>query len=402
MRSATPILDLETQPPASQNAVSSKGLLKAVPAALGITALIPAGIILFFDVLKITIPDWLADGFMPVEHALDTVFQYGVFVALPLVLFAMFLVTVVHEAGHAAIAQFYKWPILEFRVLPFSLQKQSNGWRLRVSWRLSPGGLVVANPLTSAQFHSRIRIYALGGPMMNLIAAIFILVTPISTGSMLAALSVVFVTWSFIMSFVNLLPLHVRDLELDGYVALIVSRNPRRLSQRLAGLKMRAHLLRGKPLNEMNRRWVALAESGRVSLQNRMGGWLAYSYWLRQAQLDRAALMLERMLQKSDDFDEGFRALLFAECAQLGARRGQKLVAQTWRNRASEFFLPEWVRCRCNTFVAWVEGDFESAYREAVLTRDAILKLDENAQRDVCPSGARLLRHSKKLEIQTL
>src|SRR5215469_9351730 len=29
----------------------------------------------------------------------------------------MFLVPMVHEAGHAAIAGFYRWPIFEFRVL---------------------------------------------------------------------------------------------------------------------------------------------------------------------------------------------------------------------------------------------------------------------------------------------
>ena len=30
----------------------------------------------------------------------------------------MFLVPMVHEAEHAAIAGFYRWPIFEFRVLP--------------------------------------------------------------------------------------------------------------------------------------------------------------------------------------------------------------------------------------------------------------------------------------------
>ena len=91
--------------------------------------------------------------------------------------------------------------------------------------------------------------------------------------------------------------------------------------------------------------------------------------------------MLERMLQKSGHFDEGFRASLFAECAVFGAVRGQKPVAQTWKNRASEFFLPECLRRRCNTFVAWAEGDAETAYREAILAKDAALKLDDNTHR---------------------
>lgn len=217
--------------------------------------------------------------------------------------------------------------------------------------------------------------------MMNLIAGILALLIPVPAGSTLSACAAVFLTWSVATGLSNLLPLHVRDLELDGYVALIVSRSPRRLAERLAAMKMRAHVFNGKPLAEMNQRWVALAESARVSFQNRAGVWLAYVYWMQQKQYDRAALMLERMLQKSGGVDEQFKALLFAECSVLGSLLGKKHVARIWKDRSDKFFLPEYLRRRCNTFVAWVEGDVETAYREAVLTKEALLRLDENSQR---------------------
>jgi hypothetical protein len=212
-----------------------------------------------------------------------------------------------------------------------------------------------------------------------------------STRSLVSAIAVIFVAWSFFTAFSNLLPLRVRDLELDGYIALIVSRNPRKLSVRLAAVKMRNHILNDKALSSMNPRWVALAvdeASGVVSLQSRAGMWIAYLYWVQRRQFDRAAAILERLLRTSADVEMNFKALLFAECAVLAALRGQVCVARTWKERSSELFLPEYVRRRCNSFVAWVEQDLDGAYREAVLAKEAVLKLDDRTQQIFLKSWA--------------
>jgi hypothetical protein len=224
--------------------------------------------------------------------------------------------------------------------------------------------------------------------MMNLVTGVVVLAMPwAADGSMPSAFAAMFVVWSFALGLLNLAPVQLHHLELDGYIAMIVSTNPRRLAMRVAAFKMREHVRQGKPLNNMNQRWVALAEgSGRVSLQNRLGAWLAYGYWTQKRQFDRAALTLERMLQASGDVDVNFKAILFAECSVFAALRKQKHVAQTWRDRTSEFFLPEYLRRRCNSYVAWVEGDYEVAYREAVLAKEAVLKLDETTQKAFMPS----------------
>jgi hypothetical protein len=333
-------------------------------------------------------PPWVAEIFHPVSTAVDAIFEYGPIVAIPLIWLPMFLVLVAHEAGHALVAVFYKWPIREFRAYPFSIKKTTDGWKLHVSLNLWPGGLVVADPSRFAGFHSRLQVFALGGPLSNLATGILgWWMCLASRGSLLLAIEAIFVAWSFFTAFVNLLPLHLHGLELDGFVALIVSRSPQRLSARLAAFKMRDHLRNGKPLTTMNPRWVALAEgSGRVSLQSRIGAWLAYFYWMERKQVERAAGMLERLLRVSGDADVNFKAILFAECAVFAAHRGLKPAAQTWKDRASEFFLPEYLRRRCNSYVAFVERDFEVAYREAILAREAVLKLDDKTQKAFLPN----------------
>lgn len=388
MRSPTPILDLETSPPASREEITFAGLAKALPAAVGLLILFFATMFLIFK-LEISVPQWLGRIFVPVSQAIERLDSVpalllgGLYTGL-----IAFLVVVIHEGGHAMAAALNRWPLAEFRVAPFSIQKHESGWKLRVSWKLSPRALVVANPVSSARFHTRIRVFALAGPMMNLVTGIVVLGMPwAADGSMLSVFAAILVLWSFILGLLNLVPVQLGHLELDGYIAMMVSRNPRKLAMRVAAFKMRDYVRKGKPLDAMNQRWVALAEaSGRVSLQNRVGAWLAYVYWARRRQFDRAALTLERMLQASGEVDVNFKAILFAECSVLAALRGQKHVAQTWKARASEFFLPEYLRRRCTSYVAWVERDFEVAYREAVLAKDAVLKLDDRTQKAFMPS----------------
>jgi hypothetical protein len=364
--------------------------MKAIPAAIGLIALFMSAMVLIFklgDGIQ-----WLPEVLRAALNPLDAVFANGPFVAIPVIWLPMFLVLVAHEAGHAVVALFYKWPISEFRAYPFSFRKTQEGWKLLVSWNLWPGGLVVAQPSTFAGFHSRLRVYALGGPAMNLVTGMLgWLLCLASRGSLLLAIEVIFVIWSFLSAFLNLLPVRARNLELDGYIALIVSRNPRKLSTRLAAFTMLNHILSGKPVSSMNPRWVALAvdeASGAVPLQNQAGAWMAYIYWVQRRQLDRAAAVLERLLRASADVDVNFKAVLFAECSVLAALRGQARVAHTWKDRACEFFLAEYLRRRCNSYVAWVERDFEVAYREAVLAQDAVLKLDANTQKAFLPSWA--------------
>jgi hypothetical protein len=92
---------------------------------------------------------------------------------------------------------------------------------------------------------------------------------------------------------------NVHGLELDGYVAFVVSRNPKRLAARVSAIKMQQHILCGKPMENMNQRWVAMAEVEQASLQSRGAIWLAYAYWFDREEFERAALVLEKLLRSS-------------------------------------------------------------------------------------------------------
>ncbi|HEY2915404.1 MAG TPA: M50 family metallopeptidase [Candidatus Angelobacter sp.] len=378
--SATPLLDLEAPVPVPNVALTLKGLFKAVPAAIGLIALIPLTIYLSF-VVGVHIPQWLEELLAPFLQAINDLFGRGILFAIPTLIAIMFLVTLLHEAGHAIAAVILGWPILEFRVLPFSFKKESH-WGLDLSWRFSPGGLVVAEPMPFIRFHDKVKFFALAGPAASFITcavALFLLFE--LPGGLPVTVTLLFGLWSLFICIVNVWPVHVRGHELDGYSAFVVARRPHLLAARIASVRLRNQILNGKPLTSANRRWVALAENpGSVTRQSRGGLWLAYVYWLQHGQLDRAADLLEKMLRACNNDDLNFRAVIFAECAVFASLRKNRSAALAWKARTENLYVPEHLRRRLNAFVAWSEGNVSEALREAHLAKNAVQNLDEKSR----------------------
>lgn len=381
-KSATPILDLEVAPPDTSRNVTVKGLLKAFPVALVIVALIPAVIFVRF-VLWTKPPNWAGTIFTSVSHFFYPLAQVQPLAGMASIWAGLWLVMLIHEAGHASAALIVGWRILEFRVVPISLQNRSGKWKFRVCWRAWPAGLVIADP-QSVRFHSKLRMYALAGCTANLITVSLIALTqPWWNSSSIAALVTVIGAWSVFTGLLNLLPIHIRNMEVDGYVAFVVSTTRKRLAARLATLKLRNHVLLGKPLEEVNPRWIALAEeAGKVSLQGIGGLWMAYSYWLEKEDYERAAPILERIVGASGPFVQEAKGVIYSECAVLQSFRKRATTARTWEERANRFSQPRYIQHRRNCCLAFVDGDMHRAHEEAELTRTAAMKLEDKAARE--------------------
>jgi hypothetical protein len=383
-RSETPILDLQIIPPNPKKSVgvSWKGLLRAIPWAIAV-------IVLFFSILaaffraNVTPPAWLQHLATPVFDAIDVVFRNGPLVAVIVLLVVELLTILIHEAGHAIAAKLFGWPILEFRVVPVSLLRQEGRWKVRLSYKEFPPGLVKAEPPNCSQFHLKLRRFALGGPAANLITAALAMICE-NAIPFLSAYFVIFIAFSLLHDLVNLLPVHNRNFEFDGYSAFRLTRKPALLAARIAAFKMRKHLDSGRPLSTMNRRWVALITSKqKLSLQDRSGALLTYAYWVHRRKFDSAAMMLERLLEISGDAHPDFKAFLYVECSIFCSLLKQHKAALVWRQRASEFpNLADFQLLRCDAHIASATNDIESAHRFALGAKQALLNNRDNRLRE--------------------
>jgi hypothetical protein len=311
---------------------------------------------------------------------MDTIFSNGVLVAVIVPLGVPFSATLIHEAGHAAAATSLRWSVREFRVVPFSLKREKDRWKLHFSWNLKPHAMVIAEPPQHARYHVKQAVLALGGPAANLLScALAALLDPGADVPLGHAICWFFLVWSGFLGVANLLPVHHGGLEFDGYSVFVVARSRQALAVRIASVRLRKHILTTKSVDSFNRRWLALAESsGNASQYNLLCLWLAYTYWSKQSQFDRAAGLLEKMLRGCKGYNLLFRALLFAECAVFWSLRGDSKAALGWNQRTKDLFLPEYLRHRTNSYVAWVQGDKTGALREALAAREAAGKLETN------------------------
>ncbi len=252
-RSETPILDLQIAPPNPKNfpRVSWKGLLRAIPWAIVVILLVFSILAAVFRA-NYTPPAWLQQLATPVFDAIDIVFRNGPLVATIVLLVIELLTILIHETGHAIAAKRVGWPILEFRVMPVSLLRQEGRWKVRLSYKDFPPGLVRAELLNCSQFHFKLRLFALGGPAANLITATLALVCKNAIPTQSPYL-IIFILLSFFQGLVNLLPVHNRSFEFDGYSAFRLTRKPDLLAARIATFKMRRHLDSGRPVSTMNR-----------------------------------------------------------------------------------------------------------------------------------------------------
>ena len=210
-RSATPILDLEVAPPSGQKSLSWKGSLVAIPAAILAAVLMFAMAV--FLLMNYGIPAWFDQLATMLSARIDALFQYGSLLGIVWILVIQALATLCHEAGHALAAAFVGWQIVEFRVAPFSLVRQEGRWKVRLSYKDFPPGLVRADPPNCSRFHHKFRLYALGGPAANLATAAVAMVC----AQLIPALSsflIIFVLVSVLQGLGNLLPIRVRNFEL--------------------------------------------------------------------------------------------------------------------------------------------------------------------------------------------
>lgn len=383
--SNTPILDLELPPPTRRNEISFKGLLKAIPAALAVVAIVPASV--FVRVM--------AEKYLPyrtdlIFHSLslgrvfDPLSRMQLVPALLSLWTGMWIATALHELGHALAASLGDWRLVEIRAVPLTLRNLGGKWRLSICWKVWPAAAVFADP-KPIRFHSKLRAYALAGPVANLLMfTLGILILPSLHASPAAAVLRVAASWCIFGAIFNLLPLHIGSMELDGYVALVVSNRPKLIAARIASIKIRNHVLGGKSLEHVNPRWIALAEGvAKATLQSLTGLWLAYSYWLAKDQYDRAAQVLERVLQVSGAFNEEAKGILYSECAVIQSFRKRKPSVQTWEDRAKMLSQPEYIQHRRRSCLAYNDDDFDRAAREAELTKAAAMKLQDKAAREV-------------------
>lgn len=175
---------------------------------------------------------------------------------------AIFLQTVIHEAGHLVFGLLSGYSFSSFRIMSFMLLKE-NG---KMVWRrlslAGTAGQCLMSPPDLVNGDIPVTLYNLGGCIMNLIASALFAAFSYAAGSL--PLLRVFFGMNAILgigfALTNGIPLHLGTVDNDGRNALSLRSDPEARRAFWVQLKVNEQIARGVRLKDMPEEWFAVPD----------------------------------------------------------------------------------------------------------------------------------------------
>jgi hypothetical protein len=253
----------------------------------------------------------------------------GVAGAAAVVIVVTIVGLVLHEVGHALAAHAMGFRVRVVRTGPLAATATPAGWRLRLTWRRSRDGWVLADPVRPERLRARHAVFVAAGPAAHLVVAgAMVAAARAWGGAWVLAAILLLLTVGF-----NLVPLGLRreGRWLDGDWLLAWSLRPRLATQRVALGALGLAMERGERPRDWDERWARLA-----SLEGRRrecgaevhGDMLAYLWALDRGQVDDAGRLLGRAFAGRRLLPDGHCAGILVAAAFFVARhRGRRALA---------------------------------------------------------------------------
>ena len=283
----------------------------------------------------------------------------------------LFVTIAIHEAGHAIVG----W-LVGFRVHSIRIWRLQLEFPLRFSIFRGPmggaGGWAICTPETTDRLAARAGLMFFAGPAINLLTALMVYVLPRSSGVLLP----VFMTWSFAIGAINLLPLRTGPMFSDGYRILMLLFDRPRGERLLALLTLSKDLLDGVGAESLSPEFIRIATAVTDESSDTVSAhMLAYSAAFRQHRCDEAAHHLEISLRYSSRTSKPYQAALMADAAVFNGRcRKDAAAAEAWLNDIPAKAAIPWHRSWAEAGVLHARGE-----RDALVAKLAAI---ERAIRD--------------------
>jgi hypothetical protein len=341
---STPILDrLEPLPPL--RGTQRLRITKAV-----IIGGVLAGVFLSFANLRV----FLA----PVDRALRAIVSrvedIGVIQFAIMATLALFVAIAIHEAGHAIAGWLVGFKVHSIRIWRFQLERP-----LKFSFYRGPsggaGGWAICTPGSTDALATRAGLMLFAGPAANLASGPLVYVLAGAE----ALFPFVFILWSVLLGFTNLLPLRTGPLFSDGYRILMLLFDRRRGERWLALLTLSKDVLDGVSPERFSDEFLAVATAVKDDSSDTVSAHaLAYSAAFRRRRYEEAAEYLEACLRYSSRTSAAFQQALMADAAVFQGRcRGNVDLAQAWLDNMPSKIAVAWHRLWAEAGVLQARGD---------------------------------------------
>lgn len=237
------------------------------------------------------------NNYIPKEHLWEKlIWPLGMLVVLYL---AMFFHMIIHETGHLVFGLLTGYRFSSFRILSFMFIKVNNKIQLKKLSIAGTGGQCLMSPPDMIDGKLPVLLYNLGGPIFNLLTAVFFLLLffSFSLHPILAPASLIFSLVGIIFAILNGIPMRMGTVDNDGYNAYSMHNNQEALRAFWLQMKINESISSGQRLKEMPDDWFYLPEEN--AMNNSMVAVMGVFYCNRlmdQHQFSDAAKFMDHIL----------------------------------------------------------------------------------------------------------
>ena len=244
---------------------------------------------------------------------------------------ALFLQLVIHESGHLVFGLYSGYRFSSFRIGSFMWLKEGGKLKLKRMSIVGTGGQCLMCPPDWKDGKIPYILYNLGGVLMNLFAAALcgILARILRAWEYGYVFCMMMVVIGIAYALLNGIPMHVGQVDNDGYNAWSLGKTPQALSAFWRQMKMNERLAAGERLKNMSDEWfeVPSDEDMKNSMTAAMGVF-ACNRLMDQMKFAEADKEMERLLSLDSGIVELHRRMMRNDqiyCELVGDRNEERL-----------------------------------------------------------------------------
>lgn len=208
------------------------------------------------------------DKIIPNNTGMTRMLSYIILFAA--LILAIFVQTIIHEAGHLIFGLLSGYEFSSFRIFSFMLLKADGKMKLKRLTLAGTGGQCLMVPPDMVDGKIPVVLYNLGGSILNIIAGVIFSIFAYFSRSIpiLFAVMCIFAIIGYALALMNGIPMRLGLIDNDGYNAIELTRTPKALKAFWRQLKINEQVAKGVKLKDMPAEWFEIPSD--EDMQNSM------------------------------------------------------------------------------------------------------------------------------------
>lgn len=244
---------------------------------------------------------------------------------------------IIHEAGHLLFGLMTGYTFSSFRIGSIMLQRENGRMAVRRFSIAGTAGQCLMAPPDMKNGAIPVRLFNLGGSIMNLLASLVFLAAAVLLSDFwfVRTLFLLFALTGAALGLMNGIPMRLGLIENDGYNAVSVSKNPEAMRAFWLQLKVNDRQSRGDRLKDMPEAWFVMPSD--ESMKNTIVaaiGVLCANRLLDEGRFEEARARISELLTKQNGVSGLHRSLLVCDQAYIA------LTGQAAHTLPSEISAP--------------------------------------------------------------